>query len=148
MKNNTFTFRTWPFYWLARAAGRYLQNMEFALKPAGLDIPQWRVLMTLHEEGCQSVSEIADHAIAKLSTMTKIVQRMQADGLVVCRPRDTDARVTEVLLTPAGQEAGARAWETASKVYQRAFHNMSDREIETLNRLLIKVAENLSTTEA
>lgn len=147
MTNYAFTFRTWPFYWLTRATGRYLRNMEHALKPHSLDIPQWRVLMTLHEAECLSVSEIADHAIAKLSTMTKIVRRMEADELVHCRQRETDARVTEVLLTPGGQAAGELAWQVANTVYKRAFRNLSKREIDTLNLLLMKVAENLKVDE-
>ncbi|WP_157218089.1 MarR family winged helix-turn-helix transcriptional regulator [Flavisphingomonas formosensis] len=139
-----FSFRTWPFYWLTRASGRYLQNMEEALRPIGLDIPRWRVLMVLHEEECASVSEIADHAISKLSTMTKIVQRMQADGLVICRPRASDARVTEVLLTEAGKKAGEKAWQAANGVYSQAFKSMRKSDIGTLNRLLEQLATKLA----
>jgi len=139
-----FSFRTWPFYWLARAHGRYLHDMEQALKPLGLDIPRWRVLMVLHQEPCASVSEIADHAIAKLPTMTRIVQRMQAEGLVTCHARPSDARVTEVTLTEAGQVAGAKAWLAADALYDEAFQRMTKTEIATLNRLLEKLAHNLA----
>ena len=138
-----FSYRTWPFYWLARASGRYLQNMEKELRESGLELTQWRVLMTLHEEKHLSVSEIADHSISKLSTMTRIVQRMQADGLVDCKPRAEDARVTEVSLTEAGSEASVKAWQAAATVYERAFRRMSKRDMETLNSLLMKLAGNL-----
>lgn len=138
-----FSFQTWPFYWLTKASGGYLQLMENALKREGLDIPRWRVLMVLHQETRASVSEIAEHAIAKLPTMTKIVQRMQADGLVVVRPRPSDGRVTEVSLTPAGEAAGSLAWTVASRVYGRAFRHMSKSETQTLNRLLEKLAVSL-----
>lgn len=139
-----FSFRTWPFYWLTRASGRYLQAMETALKRAGLDVPRWRVLMVLHEEGCASVSEIADHAISKLPTMTKIVQRMQADGLVMLRPRSSDGRVTEVLLTPTGEAAAERAWQIADRIFGRAFARMSKTETATLTKLLMKLASTLA----
>lgn len=138
-----FDFQTWPFYWLTRANGSYLQKMELALKTIDIDIPRWRVLMVLHKTGCSSVSEIADHAIMKLPTMTKIVRRMQADGLVVCRQRDTDARVTEVILSEAGKVAGAKAWAIAGRTYRRAFSQMTARQIATLNRLLAQVCDNL-----
>lgn len=142
-----FSFRSWPFYWLARANGRYLHNMENALKALGLDIPRWRVLMVLHQEQCASVSEIADHAIAKLPTMTRIVQRMQADGLVTCDARSSDGRVTEVTLTEAGQVAGEQAWAAADALYEEAFQRMTKTEIATLNRLLEKLAHNLATLD-
>ena len=141
--DRNFTFRSWPFYWLAQANGRYLRNMEVALKAIALDIPRWRVLMSLHEEGCASVSEIADHAIVKLSTMTRIVQRMQADGLVICRPRESDARVTEVMLTSKGEAAGQQAWQAANRIYDHAFRSLNKADIETLNRLLRRLSGNL-----
>lgn len=142
--SRAFSFRTWPFYWLARANGRYLHNMENALKALHLDIPRWRVLMVLHQEPCASVSEIADHAIAKLPTMTRIVQRMQADGLVTCRARPSDGRVTEVMLTEAGQIAAAQAWAAADALYGKTFQRMTKSEIATLNRLLEKLFSNLA----
>jgi len=138
-----FSYKTWPFYWLARASGRYLRGMEEALKPLGLDMPQWRVLMTLHEDRVASVSEIAEHSSAKLPTMTKIIKRMQADGLVECGNRAGDARVTDVCLTASGEVAGREAWEAANSLYQRAFRGMSASDLRTLTRLLCKVAENL-----
>lgn len=144
---NNFTFRKWPFYWLARANGRYVRKMEVALKQIGLDVPRWRVLMTLHEEGCASVSELAEHAIAKLSTMTRIIQRMQADGLVSCRPSAEDGRVTEVVLTARGKVAGMRAWETANLVYDQAFAHLTKPEIRTFITLLRKLAANLDKAE-
>jgi len=75
-----------PFYWLTRAHGRYLASMEAVLRGMGLDAPRWRVLMTLHEDNRASVSEIAEHSNAKLSTRAKIVRRMKQDGFVACSP--------------------------------------------------------------
>ena len=80
----------WPFFWITQAVGRYLQRLETGLKRGDLDISRWRVLMCLHPNRPTSVSEIAELAIVKLPTMTKIVQRMQADGLVMLRPRSSE----------------------------------------------------------
>ena len=146
-QDQSFRKADWPFYWLTRASARYLQHMEVALKAIGLDVPRWRVLMSIHESGCASVSEIADQAIVKLPTMTKIVQRMQLDGLVICRPRATDARVTEVLLTPAGLIARQQAWNEADRIYQRAFGAMADKDIAKLNQLLTRVFDSLEISD-
>ena len=138
-----FSYRTWPFYWLARVTGRYRARMEEQLRPHGLDMPRWRVLMTLHQDRVASVSEIAEHSSAKLPTMTRIVQRMEADGLVQRQPRAGNDRIMEVILTPAGEVAGNHAWAAADDLYHRAFAKLSDREVATLTQLLEKVAENL-----
>lgn len=139
-----FDMEEWPFYWLTRFTGRYLAQLEYALKAIGLDVPRWRVLMALRGREKLSVSEIADHAIAKLPTMTKIVKRMEADGLVACRARAADQRVTEVSLTPAGIEAGRLAWDAADRIYARAFREVPDKDVRTLNRLLRTLTRNLA----
>jgi MarR family transcriptional regulator, organic hydroperoxide resistance regulator len=142
-RRERFNYRSWPFYWLARASGRYRGRMEDELRGSGLDMPRWRVLMTLHQDRIASVSEIADHSTEKLPTMTKIIQRMEADGLVRRQPRPGRERIMEVVLTDAGEAAGDIAWVSAEAVYERAFTGLSEAELDTLNGLLQRVAENL-----
>lgn len=72
---------------------------------------------------------------------------MQLDGLVICRPRATDARVTEVLLTPAGLTARQQAWNEADRIYQRAFGAMADKDIVKLNQLLTRVFDSLGVDD-
>lgn len=138
-----FNYRSWPFYWLARAGGRYRGRMEELLRGTGLDMPRWRVLMTLHQDRVASVSEIASHSSEKLPTMTRIIQRMEADGLIRRQPRPGKERVMEVVLTEAGELAGEEAWNRADALYEEAFAGMSPAELEQLTALLQKVAENL-----
>ncbi|WP_313807046.1 MarR family transcriptional regulator [Sphingobium sp.] len=142
-KPANFSYRTWPFYWLSRASGRYKERMEQLLRPTGLDMPRWRVLMTLHQDRVAIVSEIAAHSGAKLPTMTKIIQRMEADGLVKRQPRAGKEWIMEVVLTDRGAAAGKEAWQRADRLYGEAFAGMSEKEIETLSGLLNKVADNL-----
>lgn len=134
----------WPFFWMTQAVGRYLQRLETALKRVNLDVSRWRVLMCLKEGRATSVSEIAELAIVKLPTMTKIVQRMQADGLVTCEARVSDGRVTEVSLTERGLAARQEAWTIANKLYGQAFRTISGEDTVQLNRLMETVFDNLS----
>ncbi|WP_300535149.1 MarR family transcriptional regulator [Sphingosinicella sp.] len=138
-----FDIEQWPFYWLTRFTGRYLHEMEITLKTLGLDIPRWRVLMSLRGDKVLSVSEIADNAIVKLPTMTRIVQRMQTDGLVRCRQSASDRRVTEVELTDAGKRAGQQAWAVADSLYTRTFGKIPADDVMRLNRTLRTLNRNL-----
>jgi MarR family transcriptional regulator, organic hydroperoxide resistance regulator len=138
-----FDFREWPFYWLTRAGGVYYKAMEEGLRGLGLDLPRWRVLMSLYQENRLSVSELADHAIVKLSTMTKIVQRMEQDGLVHCRPLADDRRVTEVVVTEAGLRAGEAAWQLAHKTYDIAFQGIPGKQEASLLAVLRRITENM-----
>ncbi|MBO9380590.1 MarR family transcriptional regulator [Sphingomonas histidinilytica] len=134
----------WPFFWMTQAVGRYLQRLETALKRVELDVSRWRVLMCLKDGQATSVSEIAELAIVKLPTMTKIVQRMQADGLVTCEARASDGRVTEVSLTERGLAARQEAWTIANKLYVQAFRTIAADDKQRLNRLMESIFNNLS----
>lgn len=139
----TLSFRDWPFYWLTRANARYLDALHSALGETGLDPSSWRVIMILKETQWLSVSELAAQANTKLSTMTKTVKRMEADGLAASRAGVRDRRVTEVGLTRKGQDMAPDATRAAQHVYDRAFNRISEERLALLNELLGEVAENL-----
>lgn len=134
-----FEVDEWPFYWLAKADRAYLARLEVVLAKVDLDIPRWRVLMVLHGRTRASVSELAEHSIVKLSTMTKIIQRMEADDLVSTAPSERDARVTEVTISQKGELAGAKAWKEANGLMQEGFAKFTKAEIKTLTKLLKKL---------
>ena len=99
--------------------------------------------MLLHESSPSSVSEMAERGVMRLSTMTRVVQRLQKSGLVRLTTRAADARVTEVHITPSGEEALQQVRAVASRIYQSAFADLDSAEIETLNGLLRRVFSNL-----
>lgn len=133
----------WPFYWIARVTGRYFQRMEASLEDIGIDVPSYRVLMTLYEDRHVSISAIADACVIKPNTATRIVQRMTVDGLVVVQPSVSDRRVTEVSLTPKGESLRHQAKAIAERVLVQAFDGVSDAERQKLNRLLAGVFDRL-----
>lgn len=138
-----FRKQDWPFYWIVRTSNRYVQTMERRLKPIGLDVPSWRVLMCLHEDTYLSVSEIAEFSVIKLNTATKIIQRMTAQGLVTTRPRAEDLRVTEVTLTDEGDRQRLKARAVAETIFATAFADFSAEEQHQLNALLERVFNRL-----
>ncbi len=136
-----FSYRAYPFYLLSRASGRYNHAMERALKPLGLDQARWRVLVILAADGTLSIGDIAEAAVYKASTLSRIISRMQAGGHLSVAPRASDNRVVEVSLTPAGRDLYARSMIAASRVYRRACEALSEAEFKLLSDLLTKVAE-------
>jgi DNA-binding MarR family transcriptional regulator len=132
-----------PLYLLVRAAGRYSLDMGNALKASGMDLLSWRALMTLNEEGQSSVSEIAERSVTRLSTMTRVVQRLEKKKMVKLSRRPSDARVTEVRLTARGIQALEGVRGVASLIYNKAVGRLSAAQIETLNTLMRQIFVNL-----
>jgi DNA-binding MarR family transcriptional regulator len=139
-----FQIEDWPFYLIARTAGRYAIDMENALRRLELDLASWRALMLVHERNPSSVSEIAERAVTRLSTMTRVIQRLQKRRLVSLARRTGDARVTEVNITEAGERMVAEVRAIASHIYSVAFRDLDAADIETLNALLRRVHGNLA----
>jgi MarR family transcriptional regulator, organic hydroperoxide resistance regulator len=132
-----------PLYLLVRAAGRYSLDMGNALKASGMDLLSWRALMTVNEQSPSSVSEIAERSVTRLSTMTRVVQRLEKKKMVKLSRRPSDARVTEVRLTPRGVEALEGVRGVASEIYNQAVGRLSAAQIETLNALMRQIFANL-----
>ncbi|MDH1264796.1 MarR family transcriptional regulator [Pseudomonas sp. GD03944] len=133
-----------PFYWLVRVHARYTMRMEALLKKIDLDIPRWRVLNILYEAEQASISEISEFAVAKLSTITKIVYRMKDDGLVDTRQSDQDGRVTQVVITDKGRHAYFEMHETTAQVFHDGFKGLTEPQIRKLNQTLSMMFDNLS----
>lgn len=134
-----------PFYWVNRVSGRYVQDMERGLKSVGMDMPGWRTLMILREESPRSVSEIAELAAMRLSTMTRVVQRLAGAGLVEVATSREDARRTEVRLAPKGREALGTVRAAASRVYRQGIGDLTAAEVTELVALLGRLFANLAT---
>jgi len=132
-----------PFYNLAQVGSIYESRMQTSLKAIGMDLSSWRVLMLLQEKQPCTISEIAQRATTKLSTMTKVTQRLERDSLVRLVRSTKDARSTDVFLTELGNETGAKIRAVASRIYNQATHGFENHEIEMLNRLLHRLFDAL-----
>ncbi len=72
------------------------------LEKLGITYPQYLVLMLLWETDGRTVNEIAQALILNTNTITPILKRMEALGLIARRRSDEDERRVIVSLTPKG----------------------------------------------
>ncbi|HID4047086.1 MarR family transcriptional regulator [Pluralibacter gergoviae] len=139
-----FHREAFPFYWIVNVYARYTQLMEVTLKKVQLDVSRFRVLMLTEQYGRASISQIAEYAMAKMPTVTKIVGRLRDDGLVTTSSSEEDARVTLVELTDAGRQKVNEAMPLVNKIFEKGFRGMSARQVEKMNVTLAGVLENLN----
>lgn len=136
-----------PLYLIVRSANRYSMDMEDGLRAIDMDLPSWRALVVLHEASPRSVGEIAKISATRLSTMTRVIQRLEKQKLVKLARRDSDARVTEVEITPQGETAAQRGRAVASDIYSRVFQDFPAQDITTLNQLMRRIHGRLEGDE-
>ncbi|MCQ9156260.1 MarR family winged helix-turn-helix transcriptional regulator [Acidomonas methanolica] len=139
----SFTHEAWPFFHLSRLTSLYHQRMDAYLKPIGMDVPRWRVLNILVEHETTPISIIADLAVIRIPTMTKLIYRMEAENLITTQVSSRDGRVTEVCLTDKGRSAVEQVRAKAELIFQRAFHDIEDAEIDQFMQTMKKVFKNI-----
>ncbi|HMN93809.1 MAG TPA: MarR family winged helix-turn-helix transcriptional regulator [Hydrogenophaga sp.] len=91
-------------YLLARASHRVSAEFHAEVAACGLSVPEWRVLASLAGGQERHVGELCDIVLAQQPTLTKLLGRMEAQGLVQRRTGIQDRRKTKVSLTPQGQK--------------------------------------------
>lgn len=145
--SDKFKRQEYPFYWIAQVDALYSKKMERLLKKVDMDIPRWRIIMILKEHAELSISEIANHAVAKLPTTTKIIYRMQKDGMVNLSTSPEDGRVTLVSLTDKGMDSLNLIRGSVSQIFHNSFIGLEESQIKELNILLMKLYQNLRDSE-
>lgn len=91
-------------YLLARASAAVAGQFHHQVEANGLTVPVWRVLATLSGDDGLPISKLAEIVLEKQPTLTKIIDRMEADGLVKRREDGDDRRQTRVYITVRGRK--------------------------------------------
>jgi len=90
-------------------AHAFAQAYKPLLEPLGLTYPQYLVMLLLWEKDDRSVSELGAPLFLDSGTLTPLLKRLQAQGLID-RARDPrDERVTRITLTDAGKALAQNA---------------------------------------
>lgn len=92
------------------------------LKKLGVTYPQYLVLVVLWERGAQGVGEMASALQMDLGTLSPMLKRLEAKGLVTRRRQATDERRVLVDLTAKGVSLRKRTEQMLGEFY--CFLNM------------------------
>ncbi len=82
----------------------------------GLTYPQYLVLLVLWEKDAQPVNDIAKRLLLETNTVTPLLKRMEAEGLLTRSKGKEDARQMIVSLTGKGRDLQARLTDVPATV--------------------------------
>ena len=116
------------------------------LEQLGVTYPQYLVLMALWEEDGARVSRLGDRLFLDSATLTPLLKRMEARGLVKRRRSQVDERVVEVFLTPVGRRLEQHAQELYPGIVCKT--RLSLGEISQLRDTLRKLTDTLHKLSA
>jgi DNA-binding MarR family transcriptional regulator len=111
----------------------------------GVTATQLSVLKLLAEIGDLSLGTLSKQIRAHNSTVTGIVDRMEAAGLVERARSDQDRRGWIIRLTTAGKKVAERARVSPWDLLRHALEELSPSDQEKLTALMRKVALNVQS---
>ena len=120
---------------LAQASDLISSEFHEVVRSHGLSVSEWRVLATLAGSEPISIGRLAQVAVLKQPTVTRMLDRMEAKDQVERLAHDGDRRVTLVRITANGSRMVARLIALAR-----------DHEAKVLEPFGLAHAEDLKAT--
>lgn len=116
------------------------KRMEVRLGVTG---PQRLVVRIVGRQPGISAGALAEIMHVHPSTLTGILKRLEARGMLVRRPDPHDARRALFALTPAGKEIDASRTGTVEAAVRRALGRLSEQQISITGEVLGVLATEL-----
>lgn len=104
-----------------------------------LNINEFSVLELLLHKGPQTIQTIKEKILIASSSTTYLVNQLNKKGFINKTTDETDRRITYVSLTPSGKELIDLHFPTHAKTIQSCFKELTTEELDTLQKLLLKI---------
>lgn len=133
----------WRTFLEAHAAVSQVLDQELRTE-RGLPLTWYDVLVNLDEApaGRLRMQHLANAVLFSRSGLTRLVDRMEKDGLVRREPCANDARGTFAVLTPAGRRTLRRAAPVHLRGIEAHFlHHLNDGDVRAIGSALQKVLQ-------
>lgn len=121
--------------WLKNEIKEFLDHFEITLQ-------QFNILRILRgaKGDPLSTNEICEKMIDKMSDTSRIVDRLVTKGLVTKQPCPHDGRKVQVFISGDGKYLLSTI-DTKLKNLDAVFDNLTEKEMEVLNKLLEKITQ-------
>lgn len=134
-------------YLLNRAGVRIANAFSRQVRDYGITLPIWRVLAALLDRDGQQVGALSEMTSIEVSTLSRVLDHMQAKLLVERRRHGQDARKVTVHLTETGHHLANRILPLARHYETVALSGFTAAEAEALKAMLVRLFNNMARLE-
>jgi DNA-binding MarR family transcriptional regulator len=134
-------------YLLNRAGARIAAAFNADMRQIGVSLQVWRVLAALREQDGRRMGDLSKTTSIEVSTLTRLVDNMEKDGLVVRRREAGDARAISLHVTPSGRRLTQRIVPIAERYEAVALKGFSSAEIAVLKKALRRLYDNMDALD-
>ena len=122
------------------------QRLLERLRPHGVTVQRWRVLMVVANLGPRTIGELVELTLIPQSALSRVVDQMARDGLVARWVSKTDSRSVQVQLTEHGRTMYQQLAPTAQEHAEAVVANFDASELEILQAFLRRILGNLGVS--
>jgi MarR family transcriptional regulator, organic hydroperoxide resistance regulator len=132
-------------FWVQRVyqVSRSVMYRRFHALGVELTPEQWMVLVRLWEREGRSQSELCESTLRDRPTMSRILDGMEARGLVSRRTDPEDSRSRLVSLTAAGRQLRGKLVPVVRQLVAELEAGIDERELAVTRRTLQRIFANL-----
>jgi DNA-binding MarR family transcriptional regulator len=133
-------------FWIHRVDQAVRQRILSRFRARGhvLSAPQWEILSLLWQRDGMTQTMLAEASGTDKASITRIVDRMVAEGLIDRRPDPDDRRAFRIHLREPGRQLHRELLPIVGDVIQRAFEGIDPQEQAALKATLEQVFKNMS----
>jgi MarR family transcriptional regulator for hemolysin len=122
---------------------RYVLRFEQRAREISLTLPQCKALVRLERNEGVSQARLADLADVEPMTMVRILDRMEADGLLERRPDPVDRRARCLYLTRKARPLLDEIWHLSDLTRAEVFAGIAQRDREAFIDVLERIHANV-----
>jgi DNA-binding MarR family transcriptional regulator len=105
---------------------------------------QDQIMIALDRDDGQTPGQLAARIGVRPPTITKTINRLQAQGFLDKRASETDARQAHVFLTALGRDAMRSIEKSVRRTEKQALRGLDKKDQKVLAKLLSRIEANLS----
>ena len=121
-------------------------NLETALSKFDLNIAKFNILMIIkHAGGKDGIqqNEISKRLLVTASNITKLLDKLEKDGMITRNNKENDRRVKLIVITKKASELLDKAWKIYQKEVASITAKIPEKEAKELNKKLLEWLTNI-----
>lgn len=133
---------------LQSAARQSRTALAARLLQTGLYAGQDQIMMALADKDGQTPGGLAARLGVRPPTITKTINRLQAQGFLERHASDADSRQAHIFLTDGGREAIRVIEKSLRKTEKQALRGLDKKEQKVLLKMLARIEANLASVDS
>jgi len=129
-------------YLLRQTMSAVNRDAETEMRPHGLTAVQWAPLMIISRGGNPTAASLARDLNTDTGAMTRMLDRLEAKGLLTRSRSSQDRRVVVLTLTDQGRELTTRIPHHLARVYNQLLTGFNADEFQQLKGFLRRIIAN------